>query len=98
MTEMITIQSKDCDCEFSVVIEYFYKSKEDVLTWNPSFYKDAKLIRICQYHEREARNNVLKKLKKEESKQAYLNAAPLLKDLASEIKIVRYSDYVLRSK
>jgi hypothetical protein len=86
------IKAKDCDCEFEVYIDYYYKNHTDLLEENAIFYKDAKLVRTCNFHEREARNDCLKKIKRNEVNRFFIKFGSLLRDLTSEIKIARFEN------
>lgn len=91
------VNAKDCECIFNVEVNYYFKTVEDEVLGNPTFYKDATLVRVCHHHERTGRENILRVIKKEEKKEVYLNCVKFVKDYENEIKIAKYRGVVKRS-
>ena len=91
------VEAKDCECIFNIEVNYYFKTVEDEVLGNPTFYKDATLVRTCHNHERVARDNILRVIKKEEKKDVYLNCVKFIKDYENEIKIAKYKGVAKRN-
>jgi len=79
----VIIQNNKCGCEFEVWITIIY----DMVTIRKKgekpiyeFQKDCKVLNMCPSHEKDARNGLIKNIKKMENKEFYEAAKEYLLD------------------
>lgn len=85
----VIVESKDCDCTFEVWIKVTFDNiriNKETKQLIFDMKKECRIINTCPVHERQARNGLIKQIKKLEPKASFEAYRDYLLDMNNIIK------------